>query len=65
MVILSEEVTLLLFVSLLRRGKGSTHKGKNLLLEEQILSFMGRPHFKELTHTEKQMGSHTRYYKEA
>ena len=31
----------------------STLKGKNLLLYEQILSSTSKPHFKELSHTEK------------
>ena len=41
---------------------GSNLKGKNLLLEEQILSFKSRANFKRLPHPEKLIGNHTTYY---
>ena len=36
--------------------QGSTLKGKNLLLKEQIFSIKSRPHVKELHHPMKQTG---------
>ena len=41
---------------------GSTLKGKNLLLQEQILSFKNRPHSGKLHHHGKQIKSHKSYF---
>ena len=38
-------------------------KEKNLLLEEQILSFMSRHHLEELSYSEKQTRIHASKYK--
>ena len=54
--IISVEVTLLLLPPF---AVGAILKRKNLLLEEQILSFKNRPHFRrELAFTEKQTKIH-------
>ena len=70
--ILSEVTTLLLLppflvgVNSYRKEfspSGSTLIGKNLLLEEQILSCKSRPYFNELPYPEKQTGINVSYKK--